>query len=262
MKKYSRALTIAGSDSGGGAGIQADLKVFAALGCFGSSCITALTAQNTTRVDGIFPIPASFVAAQMSAVLSDIGSDAIKVGMLFDEDIIEVVQRALSGYTVVLDPVMVAKSGDFLLQEKAASALVTKLFPLATIVTPNLDEAAIILGHPITDMEKACQELLQLGSKAVLLKGGHLTGDACNDLLMTQEGATKWFNSKRIITNNTHGTGCSLSSAITAFLARGFVLEEAVAAAKEYLTGALQSGSSYTLGSGHGPIHHFYRYWL
>lgn len=259
MKQYYKALTIAGSDSGGGAGIQADLKTFAALGCYGSSVITALTAQNTTAVTAIHAVPPSFVVAQIRAVLSDIGTDAIKIGMLFNTDIIEAIADELNSYTLVLDPVMVAKSGDRLLTEKAAEALIERLFPKATLITPNLDEAAVILRRSIDDREKAAEELLSLGAKAVLLKGGHAD---CADFFVTNEGTSEWFKAERIITKNTHGTGCSLSSAITAFLARGLPLREAIMAAKEYLTEAISSGSAYSLGRGHGPIHHFYRYWL
>lgn len=262
MKRYTRALTIAGSDSGGGAGIQADLKTFAALGCYGSSCITALTAQNTTGVKAIFPISAAFVGQQIDAVLEDIGTDVIKVGMLFSEEIINVIVPRVKGYKLVIDPVMVAKNGAHLLKKEAVLALTQNLFPWATLITPNLDEAAAILRKDITHIEEAAHELLAFGSEAVLIKGGHMTGRESNDFLLTKSGLSQWFNADKIMTNNTHGTGCSLSSAITAFLAKDYTLTESVKLAKDYITEALEAGSSYVLGSLHGPIHHFYRNWL
>lgn len=261
MKTYKRALTIAGSDSGGGAGIQADLKTFGALGCYGASVITVLTAQNTQKVSSIYPVKPSFVKAQIQTVLEDIGADCIKIGMLFNEDIIEVVADSLAGQKVVLDPVMVAKTGDRLLQEKATDALVTKLMPLATLITPNLDEAAVILGHPITDKEKAAEEFLKLGAQAVLIKGGHDREKMSSDFLLCSNGSSALFSVERIETKNSHGTGCTLSAAITAFLAHGQPLQEAVQNAKNYLTEALQEGSCYSIGKGYGPVHHFYRYW-
>ena len=270
--RYARALTIAGSDSGGGAGIQADLKTFAALGCYGSSAITALTVQNTLRVSEIFAVPPHLVVAQVDAVLSDIGADAIKLGMLHSADTVAVVADALvrwAGRPVVLDPVMVATSGDALFEGAAVSALRQLLLPLATIVTPNLPEAAMLLARPVVergDMETAARDIVALGAGAVLLKGGHLPeGETIADVLVTRSPRggleATWFESPRIDTSNTHGTGCTLAAAIAAGLARGAPLNRAVAEARDYLQGALLAGASYRLGSGHGPVHHFYQLW-
>lgn len=269
-KRYFRALTIAGSDSGGGAGIQADLKTFSALGCYGMSVITALTAQNTVAVTAIHPVPPSFIAAQIDAVLDDIGVDAIKIGMLHSPDVIATVAERVAHHQVkhiVADPVMVAKSGDKLLQDDAVESLKTALIPLATVITPNLPEASVLLGWDVEDaieqdpknMEKACRELAQLGAKGVLLKGGHLDGDTSNDLLYIAEtDAFHMLNSTRIETKNTHGTGCTLSSAIAAGFAKGQDLVTAVTSAKQYITGAITAGAEYTLGQGHAPVHHFF----
>jgi hydroxymethylpyrimidine/phosphomethylpyrimidine kinase len=267
-KSYYRVLTIAGSDSGGGAGIQADLKTFGALGCFGMSVITALTAQNTTEVRSIHPVPPSFIADQLEAVLSDIGVDAVKVGMLHSPEVIEVVAEKLKKYQVtqlVIDPVMVAKSGDKLLQEEAIDALKSKLIPLALLITPNLPEAAVLLGDlsPIDHQEAmfaAAQRLTLLGAKAVLLKGGHLAQDMqSNDVFYLKEThKQRLFKQERIHTRNTHGTGCTLSSAIAAYLAKGSDLETAVGLAKAYLSNALISGQAYLIGKGHGPVNHFW----
>lgn len=270
--RYRRALTIAGSDSGGGAGIQADLKAFAALGCYGMSVITALTAQNTRGVTGILPVAPEFVAAQVDAVLSDIGADAIKLGMLHNAQTIAVVARAVqrwAGPPLVLDPVMVATSGDALLEAAAVNALRQLLMPLATIVTPNLPEATMLLERPVVergDMEAAARDLVGLGAGAVLLKGGHLPDpETTADVLVCHSPGgsieATWFESPRIDTPNTHGTGCTLAAAIAACLARGAPLDRAVAEAREYLQGALLAGASYGLGTGHGPVHHFYRLW-
>lgn len=266
---YFRALTIAGSDSGGGAGIQADLKTFSALGCYGYSVITALTAQNTKQVKSIFDISSKFVADQLDAVLSDIGVDAVKIGMLHTPEIIFTVADRLRYYsvkTVVLDPVMVAKSGDLLLQNEAIASLKTHLLPLAKIITPNLPEASVLLGREVRtpfEMEKAAKDLLGFGSQVVLLKGGHLDSSFSSDYICSAEDEFKseWLKAKRIETLNTHGTGCTLSSAITAFLARGLPPLAAIKEAKTYLSGAIEAGASYSLGKGHGPVHHFYRLW-
>lgn len=268
MKTYRRALTIAGSDSGGGAGIQADLKTFSALGCYGMSVITALTAQNTVAVTAIHPAPSEFIAQQIDAVMEDIGVDAVKIGMLHSSEVIRTVAERLRRYqapNIVVDPVMVAKSGDRLLQEEAVAALKDELIPLATVITPNLPEASVLLGRPIRDeveMEQACRELGRLGPQAVLLKGGHLTGQRSPDLLYLRgDDKPTVLDAERIETRNTHGTGCTLSSAIAALLARGYTILEAVQAAKTYLTQALRAGAAYTLGSGRGPVHHFSDYW-
>ena len=266
MKTYYRVLTIAGSDSGGGAGIQADLKTFSALGCYGMSVITALTAQNTAAVTGIFPVTQEFIAQQMDAVMTDIGADAVKIGMLHSPEVIAVVAEKLAQYkarNIVVDPVMVSKGGARLLQEDAASALKAKLIPLADIITPNLPEASVLLGRPVEkeeDMEKACRDLAALGPRAVLLKGGHLPGRASPDLLFA-EGKFHRLEGTRTQTRNTHGTGCTLSSAIAAGLAKGLDIAAAAEAAKEYISAALEAGAAYSLGKGHGPVQHFYAFW-
>ncbi|GAB3252549.1 bifunctional hydroxymethylpyrimidine kinase/phosphomethylpyrimidine kinase [Larkinella harenae] len=267
MKTYARALTIAGSDSGGGAGIQADLKTFAALGCYGMSVLTALTAQNTKGVSGIFPVPATFVGDQMRAVLSDIGADAVKIGMLHSPEVIEQIAQTLTEFgikTVVLDPVMVATSGDKLLQDDAIDALRSRLLPLASVITPNLPEAGVLLGRSIgtfAEMQQAAIDLSQFCPGAILVKGGHLTTDESTDLLRLPSGEMHSFSTPRIDTPNSHGTGCTLSSAVAAGLAKGLSVVEAVSMAKDYLTQALQIGSVYRLGQGHGPVHHFFNVW-
>jgi len=268
MKTHFRGLTIAGSDSGGGAGIQADLKTFSALGVFGMSAITALTAQNTCEVRGIFPASPAFIVLQIDAVMADIGSDAVKIGMLHSPEVIEAVAERLAYWrcpNVVVDPVMISKSGDKLLLDDAVSALRERLIPLATLITPNLPEASVLLGRPVEkaeDMEKAARDLADLGPANVLVKGGHLSGDQSFDLLFeTATGRMTELPGKRIDTPNSHGTGCTLSSAIAAGLARGMALETAVTQAKTYITGALTAGANYTLGQGHGPVHHFYELW-
>ncbi|MCG8552713.1 MAG: bifunctional hydroxymethylpyrimidine kinase/phosphomethylpyrimidine kinase [Desulfobacterales bacterium] len=268
MKTYYRALTIAGSDSGGGAGVQADLKTFSALGVFGMSAITALTAQNTHSVTGIFPVPPAFIGEQIDAVMSDIGANAVKIGMLHSPEVIEVVAEKLKQWqcpNVVLDPVMVSKSGDHLLQNDAVDALTRLLLPLATVITPNLPEASVLLGKPIDtqdQMEDAAAGLAQLGAANVLVKGGHLASGPGIDLLYeTASGQTTRYTADRVDTPNSHGTGCTLSSAIAAGLARGLNLKEAVAKAKTYITDALKAGADIKTGSGHGPVHHFHRLW-
>lgn len=260
--RYARVLTIAGSDSGGGAGIQADLKTFAALGCFGMSAITALTAQNTRGVSGIHAVPAQFLKAQIQAVVEDIGVDAVKLGMLHAPEVVEVVAWAIDHYklpNVVLDPVMVATSGDRLIAEETVSGLVRELFPRAVVVTPNLDEAALLVRHPIEAahaLEAAAEELLALGAKAVLLKGGHLPGDEVVDLLVQRNARPLRLASERIASRNLHGTGCTLSSAIAAHLALGAALPEAVASARDYVIGAMRAGANVKVGEGHGPLNH------
>lgn len=267
MKTYARTLTIAGSDSGGGAGIQADLKTFSALGCYGMSVLTALTAQNTKAVTGILPIPPAFIAEQMKAVLVDIGTDAVKIGMLHSPDVIVQVAKTLTEFgvtNIVLDPVMVAKSGDKLLQDEAVDALKIHLLPLVSVLTPNLPETGVLLGRPVetpVEMQQAAVDLAQLCPGAILVKGGHLTTEESTDLLHLPSGEQHWFSIHRIPTKNSHGTGCTLSSAIAAGLAKGLPVLEAVANAKEYLTQALLAGAAYHLGEGHGPVHHFYDFW-
>ncbi len=254
------AMTVAGSDSGGGAGIQADLKTFAALGVHGTSTITALTAQNTLGVTGIFDLPPAFVEAQFDAIASDIGVDAMKTGMLFSAPIIHAVCGRIRQYglsNVVVDPVMVATSGDLLLQEEAVDAIKGSLLPLATIVTPNLREAEVLSGIGIEDddgIREAARRILGLGPRYVLLKGGHSSGDAVDWLFDGSEFIP--YSAPRLQTTNTHGTGCTLSAAIAALLATGHPVPAAVAGAKQYITAAIQH--AYPLGKGHGPVNHLF----
>jgi hydroxymethylpyrimidine/phosphomethylpyrimidine kinase len=267
-RAYHKVLTIAGSDSGGGAGIQADLKTFAAIGCYGLSVITALTAQNTRGVTAIHAVPASFAAEQMTAVLSDIGADAVKIGMLYSAELIEVVARELKKFEVadiILDPVMVAQSGDKLLQEDAIQALKESLMPLATVVTPNIPEAEVLLDSRLQNLEDrqaAARAMAAFGSRSILIKGGHLNDDSCIDwLYLTEEDRFVDLKAPRIVSRNNHGTGCTLSSAIAAYRAKGFGIEEAVRHAKSYIQNAIQAGADYQLGNGHGPVHHFFKFW-
>ncbi len=257
-------LTVAGSDSSAGAGIQADLKTFAALGVYGTSAITAVTAQNTLGVTALHEMPPQLVAAQIDAVVSDIRPDAVKTGMLASAAIVEAVAAKVKQHALpnlVVDPVMVAKSGDPLLRKNAVSALRDLLLPLAAVITPNLPEAAVLTGLQLesqSDIHRAAKEIIALGARAVVLKGGHVEGDTAVDLLYDGH-QFRDYSAPRIETTSTHGTGCTFASAIAAFLARGEPLAEAVGHAKEYLTEALRL--SYPLGSGHGPLHHFYRWW-
>lgn len=266
-KRYARVLSIAGSDSGGGAGIQADLKTCAALGCYGMTAITAITVQNTLGVTGIHGIPLDTVRGQIDAVVQDIGVDAVKIGMLATPDVVSVVADAIRRHrirNVVLDPVMVATSGDRLIVPETAQALVNELFPLATVITPNLDEAALLLGRSIDGigaLDAAVADLLSMGAPAVLLKGGHLSGDLVMDVLGRQgqqAGDYLRLQSQRIITHNGHGTGCTLSSAIASFLAQGLALEAAVTEARRYILGAIEAGAEVYTGQGHGPLNHGY----
>ena len=261
------ALTIAGSDSGGGAGIQADLKTFSALGVYGASVITALTAQNTQAVTGIFPVDPDFIAAQIDAVFSDIEVHAVKLGMLGGPEVIGAVAERLRHWRprwIVLDPVMVAKSGDKLLPDDAVQALALELLPLASIITPNLPEAAVLLGEaPVTErrqMPAVAARLQHKGVANVLLKGGHLEDGDSADLLL-HGGELLWQPAERIATRNTHGTGCTLSAAIAAGLAKGLPLPEAVRRAKRYITGAIGAADHLAIGHGHGPVHHFFELW-
>jgi hydroxymethylpyrimidine/phosphomethylpyrimidine kinase len=260
--RYPRLLTIAGSDSGGGAGIQADLKTFSALGCFGMTAITALTAQNTTGVRAIHAVPPDMLTDQIDAVLEDIGVDAVKIGMLHSPEIVQAVASAIDRHAlphVVLDPVMVATSGAVLIDNPAIAALVRELFRRSVLVTPNLDEASLLVGRPLTnegDMQAAAHELLAKGAHAVLVKGGHLAGDVVSDLLQVAGSAPHWMRAPRIATANTHGTGCTLSSAIAAHLALGLPLIDAVEAARTYVRGALVAGAGVKTGQGGGPLNH------
>jgi hydroxymethylpyrimidine/phosphomethylpyrimidine kinase len=260
--RYPRVLSIAGSDSGGGAGIQADLKTIAALGCYGMTAITALTAQNTLGVRSIHAVPLQQLVDQIDAVVEDIGVDAVKIGMLHSAETVRTVASALRrhGITqVVLDPVMVATSGAKLIDDPAIDVLVRELFPLAAVVTPNLDEAALLVGralHSEADMEAAARQLIERGANAVLVKGGHLAGDTVSDLLLARGAAPQWMRAARIPTPNTHGTGCTLSSAIASQLALGADLGEAVARARTYVRGALEAGARVRTGAGSGPLNH------
>jgi hydroxymethylpyrimidine/phosphomethylpyrimidine kinase len=261
------ALTIAGSDSGGGAGIQADLKTFSALGVYGASVITALTAQNTKGVSAIHDVPADFIAAQIDAVFSDLAVAAVKIGMVSQRAAIETIAAGLERWRqskVVLDPVMIAASGDRLLAPDAVDVLKRVLIPRALVITPNLPEAAALLDAPIAESEAEMrvqgERLLALGPKAVLVKGGHAEGAESVDLLIEPSAITR-LAADRIATRNTHGTGCTLSSAIAAGLAKGLSLAEAVRAAKTYLTDALAAAERIKIGSGHGPVHHFQAWW-
>lgn len=276
MRFYDpRALTVAGSDSGAGAGIQADLKTMTALGVYGASVLTALTAQNTLGVQAVAAVDPDFVRAQLRSVLGDLGADGIKIGMLHRREIIEAVAEELRELTtspLVLDPVMVAKGGHRLIDPAAIQSMIGNLFPRATLITPNLSEASAILeaatptwtkGLDLTSaspevLRRAAFALLELGPGAVLLKGGHHASTHAEDLLVTRSGEEKWFRSPRTDTNNLHGTGCTLSSAIAAFMARGFPLTTSVAKAKDYVTGAISSGSRFRWGSGQGPVDHIH----
>jgi hydroxymethylpyrimidine/phosphomethylpyrimidine kinase len=261
------ALTIAGSDSSGGAGIQADLKTFAALGVYGASVITALTAQNTQGVSGIHAVPAEFVTAQIDAVFSDLAVAAVKIGMVAQPASIDAIVAGLTRWSpkhVVLDPVMVATSGDRLLAAEAVAALCTKLIPRAAVITPNLLEAAALLDEPVATSEATIENqgkrLLAMGCPAVLIKGGHGQGAESVDYLF-DANRTIALAAPRISTKNTHGTGCSLSSAIAAELAKGENLEAAVRNAKAWVSAAIASADRFSVGHGHGPIHHFHRFY-
>ncbi|WP_205409941.1 bifunctional hydroxymethylpyrimidine kinase/phosphomethylpyrimidine kinase [Bacteroides ihuae] len=268
MKQYKRVLTIAGSDPSGGAGVQADLKTMSACGCYGMSAITAVVDENTVGVTAVHPIPVSFVRGQIISVLDDIGADAIKIGMLHSSELIRSVRETLSTYSIrniVLDPVMVATSGDSLLQEEAISTLKNELIPLVRVITPNIPEAEILLGRKITcqeELPEAARALSCNGKVSVLLKAGHLTDDLLIDIFYNAEkDEVMKLSSKRIETRNTHGTGCTLSSAVASFLAHQLPLNDAVKCAKEYITKAIESGATYEIGKGHGPVHHFHTFW-
>jgi hydroxymethylpyrimidine/phosphomethylpyrimidine kinase len=262
-RRIPTAMTIAGSDSGGGAGIQADLKTFAALGVYGTSALTAITAQNTIGVTGVHEIPTDIIAAQIEAIITDIGADAVKTGMLSSSAIVEVVAQELKRHRVealVIDPVMVAKSGDPLLQQEAVEALRAKLVPLAAVVTPNIPEAEVLTGLKITsldDMRLAAEKIIEMDARAVVVKGGHLAGPATD--LFYDGSRFQEFTAPRIDTKNTHGTGCTFASAIAAGLARRLSVIDSVAQAKEYVTEAIRR--SFPIGQGHGPLNHFYKLW-
>jgi hydroxymethylpyrimidine/phosphomethylpyrimidine kinase len=261
------ALTIAGSDSSGGAGIQADLKTFAALGVYGASVITALTAQNTQGVSGIHAVPSEFVTAQIDAVFSDLAVGAVKIGMVADPAVMDAIVAGLTRWSpkhVVLDPVMVATSGDRLLAAEAVEALRSKLIPRADVITPNLPEAAALLDEPMALSEAAIQQqgrrLLAFGCKAVLIKGGHGEGSKSTDYFIDAKEMIA-LAAPRVATRNTHGTGCSLSSAIAAGLAKGQAMETAVRNAKAFVSAAISAADRFSVGQGHGPIHHFQKFY-
>ena len=265
-KKYNRVLTIAGSDSGGGAGIQADIKAISAMGCYAASAITAITVQNTVGVEAVHAVPLEILAGQIDAVLSDIGADAIKIGMLHSAEVVNLVADKIEKYeirNVVLDPVMVSTSGHRLIEESAIEVIKNRLLPLARVITPNIPEAEILAGRTISD-ESDFPEIAKIlaGSQnglSILLKAGHLTGDNLVDYFFnTEDGTTTLLPSKRVYTRNTHGTGCTLSSAFAAALARGEELTQAATSAKKYIEGAIISGAEYEIGHGHGPVNHFW----
>jgi len=268
MKHYKIALSIAGSDPIGGAGIQADLKTFSACGCYGATAIVAVVDEDTVGVAGVHPIPVPFVSGQIKSVLDDIGADAIKIGMLHSSELIIAVKETLSKYNIkniVLDPVMVATSGDKLLQEEAIETLKSELIPFARVITPNIPEAEILLGSKIRNQDDLPFVIkdLSFGNKvSVLLKAGHLTENKLVDVFYNAEtDEIIKLESKRVNTKNTHGTGCTFSSAIASFLAHGLPLNDAVRHAKDYMIKAIETGAGYEIGKGHGPIHHFFNFW-
>ncbi|KJG36559.1 hydroxymethylpyrimidine kinase [Photobacterium angustum] len=260
-------LTIAGSDSSGGAGIQADIKAISATGGYACSVITAITAQNTQGVSGILPIPLEMIEQQLDAVFTDLNIQAVKIGMLADSDIITLVANKIKEYKpryLVIDPVMVATSGDLLLQQSAISTLKQKLLPLADLITPNLPEAAALtnseIPHNHADMLGLVSKLRDIQTKAILLKGGHLESDSeSNDLLLLRDDVIE-LKTKRIDTHNTHGTGCTLSSAIASYLAQGYSIEQATLRGKEYITSAISAADQLNIGCGHGPVNHFFNH--
>ncbi len=267
MKKYNRVLTIAGSDSGGGAGIQADIKTISALGGFATSAITAITIQNTLGVSGVHPIPLDMIRGQIDAVLSDIGTDAIKIGMLHSAEVVEMIVERLDHYkirNVVVDPVMVSTSGHKLIEDSAIEILRSQLLPRARIITPNIPEAEILLGTKINDqgeLSQLAKELSPNSTCSVLLKAGHLTDDLLTDIFYNAEDRTTTeLTSNRITTPNTHGTGCTLSSAVATFLAYGALPTEAATRGKEYINRAITSGADYSIGAGHGAVDHLFEW--
>ena len=266
-KQTPIVLTIAGSDSGGGAGVQADIKAISAARAYSASVITAVTAQNTTGVTAVHEVPADVVAAQIDAVLSDLNVNVVKLGMLFSVPIIETIADRLSAFDgpIVVDPVMIAKSGDALLQDAAVIALISLILPHASLLTPNLPEAARLLNASEAttpeEMARQGQLLIEMGPKAVLMKGGHAVGDLCTDVLVDASGLIATLAAPRINTRNTHGTGCTYSAAIAARLAQKFDLKDAVTAAHEYLQAAIKAADTLHIGKGHGPVHHFHGQW-
>lgn len=266
MKKYTypSVLTIAGFDGSGGAGIQADIKTFSALGCYATSVLTALPIQNTQGVQKIYPIPLEAVSDQIAAILDDIMPDAIKIGMVHTPQLVETIATSLSHYPkvpIVFDPVMVATSGHTLIEEDTIQTIVDKLFPIADIITPNMDEASILAGMDVKtldDMRLAAEVILTLGCKHVLLKGGHQQTETITSLFFEENGKHTAFETKKFTTKNTHGSGCTLSSAIAAYLARGENFNNAVALAQQYVYEAIKNGKDVLVGKGNGPLNHFF----
>ena len=269
MKQYRRVMTIAGSDPSGGAGIQADIKTISACGCFATSAIVAVVDENTVGVTGVHPVPCDFVIGQIHSILDDIGTDAVKIGMLHSSELIRAVRRTLDEYPslrdIVLDPVMVATSGDPLLEADAVSTLCEVLLPRARVITPNIPEAELLLGERIEFQDQlpdAARRLSFLGGVSVFLKAGHMSDDALIDIFYNAEtGSVLPLQSKRVDTVNTHGTGCTLSSALASFLACGYPLDEAARLAKDYINNAIIAGAAFRIGNGHGPVHHFHAFW-
>ncbi len=266
--KYNRVLTIAGSDSGGGAGVQADIKTISACGCYAASAITAITVQNTLGVTAVHPVPVDIIEQQIEAVIDDIGVDAVKIGMLHSSEVIDGVRKMLERFdvkNVVLDPVMVSTSGHRLIEESAVTSLITDLLPLARVITPNIPEAEILLGgvklEHQSQLPEAARALAEKIGSSVLLKAGHLTDDRLVDIFFDAENKQMYeLPSVRVYTRNTHGTGCTMSSALASMLAKGLPLPEAAAAAKQYINDAIVSGANYEIGHGFGPVDHFFAY--
>jgi len=269
MKQYKTVLTIAGSDSGGGAGVQADIKTISACGCYASSAITAITVQNTLGVSAVHPVPVEYIEQQIEAVLTDIGADAVKIGMLHSSEVISCVGRMLQKFhaeNVVLDPVMVSTSGHRLMEESATQTLMSELLPMARVITPNIPEAEILLGEKTLDkqsvLQDAARELAGRYGTSVLLKAGHLSEERLVDIFYdASDGSIHELPSVRVHTKNTHGTGCTMSSAFASMLARGLSLVDAAAAAKQYINDAIVAGADYEIGHGFGPVKHFYALW-
>lgn len=267
-KQFYKVLTIAGFDGSRGAGLQADLKTFSALGCYGTTALTALPIQNTLGVRSIYDITTLCIEEQVKAILDDMQMNAVKIGMLHRQDIMESIANILCQYratNIVLDPVMVAKSGDMLLLPNAVATMRERLFPIVSVLTPNLLEASKLLGREVqskAQMEAAALDLIEMGPQAVIVKGGHFNGD-CDDCLCLKNPNIKiyWLPNPRIPTKNTHGTGCTFSAAIAAFLARGFTILDSVRQAKEYLTKSIEAGADVKIGQGNGPVHHFHHLW-
>ena len=264
---YKKTLTIAGSDPSGGAGIQADIKTMSALGCYAASAITAVVDENTCGVMGVMPVPPAFVKGQIKSVMDDIEPDAIKIGIVYSQALVEVIAETLSCYSIrniVIDPVMVATSGDALSNGLIAQAITETLAPMGRLITPNIPEAEVLLGEKINadNMESAAKELAAKTKTSVLLKAGHLEENVLTDILYNAESEeTLRLSSPKVDTRNTHGTGCTLSSAVASFLAHGHGLNDAVRLAKEYISNAIKAGAEYNIGHGHGPVHHFYNLW-